>query len=241
MRIRTITLFALLLVVTLIGCAATKQARSVDKMGFLKDLYPLMHDGKDLEALLVYRNPKIATIPRGTYKKFMLDPVLVFRGSESKMKGIPQQDAQLVADTFYALIYQELSKDNEMVAQPGPNTLRAQVAITHLEESMPTLDIVSSIPAPMNFLALGSTLKGITTGKPGFVGEAAIEVRVTDAQSGEVLWAAVDRRVGKKKLDAESFDSWADVYESLRYWAEQTRWRLCKERGQRTDCPQAKA
>jgi len=241
MRFFTVTLFSLLLVVALTGCASTKQARSVETVGFLKDLYPLMHDGKDLEALLVYRNPKIATIPRGTYKKFMLDPVLVFRSTQSKMKGIPQEEAQLMADTFYALIYQELSKDNEMVAQPGPSTLRAQVGITHLEESMPALDIVSSVPAPMNFLALGSTIKGITTGKPGFVGEAAIEVRVTDAQTGEVLWAAVDRRVGKKKLDAESFDSWADVYESLRYWAEQTRWRLCKERGQRTDCPQARA
>lgn len=241
MRFQTVTLFALLLVVALTGCAATKQARSVEKMGFLKDLYPLMQDGKDLEALLIYRNPKVAAIPKGTYTKFMLDPVLVFRGSESKMKGVSQQEGQLMADTFYALIYQELSKDYEMVSQPGANTLRAQVAITHLEESMPALDIVSSVPAPMNFLALGSTIKAVTTGKPGFVGEAAIEVRLTDAQTGDVLGAVVDRRVGKKKLDAESFDSWADVYESLRYWAEQTRWRLCKERGQRTDCPKAKA
>ncbi|MGH7164643.1 MAG: DUF3313 domain-containing protein, partial [Nitrospiraceae bacterium] len=185
--------------------------------------------------------PKVATIPKGTYRKFMLDPVLVFRGSQSKMKGISQQEAQLMADTFYALIYQELSKDYEMVAKPEPNTLRGQVAITNLEESYPALDIVSSIPAPMNFLALGSTIKNLSTGKPGFVGEAAIEVRLTDAQTGEVLGAVVDRRVGKKKLDAESFDSWADVYESMRYWAEQTRWRLCKERGQRTDCPKAKA
>src|SRR5574341_958695 len=114
MRYPTVTLFALLLMVALTGCAETKQARNVHKMGFLKDLYPLMQDGKDWEALLIYRNPKVDTIPKGTYRKFLLDPVLVFRGPESKMKGISQQHAQLMADTFYALIYQELSKDYEM-------------------------------------------------------------------------------------------------------------------------------
>lgn len=237
--LRNITMLALALILS--GCAATKQARDVERSGFLKDLYPLMQDGEKYEALLVYRNPKVAAIPRGTYTKFMLDPVLVFRGAEAKMKGVPQEQAQAIADTFYALIYQELSKDYEMVTKPGPNTLRGQVAITNLDESYPALDVISTIPAPMNVLAMGSLLKNVTTGKPGFVGEAAIETKITDAVTGGVLGAAVDRRVGKKQLSPESFNSWDDVYQALRYWAEQARWRLCMERGQRTDCPRPKA
>ena len=105
------------------------------------------------ESLLSYKNPRVAQIPPNTYKKFMLDPVLIFRGPHSKMEGISQHQAQLMADTFYALIYQEVSKDYEMVGKPGPDTLRAQVAITHLEESWPMLDVVSTIPAPMNAFA----------------------------------------------------------------------------------------
>ena len=66
------------------------------------------------------------------------------------------------------------------------------------------LDVISGIPAPMNALAAGSMLKNVATGKPAFTGEAVIEAKVTDAQTGEVLRAAVDRRVGTKKLDAES-------------------------------------
>jgi len=225
----------------LVGCAATKQARSVERSGFMPELSPLMHKGAEGETLLLYRNPKVDSIRRGTYTKFMLDPVLVYRGPQTKMKGIPQDQAQLMADTFYALIYQELSKDYEMVRQPGPNTIRGQVAISHLEESMPVLDVVSSIPAPMNVFAAGSLLKTIATGKPAFTGEAAIEAKLTDAQTGEVLGASVDRRVGKKKLDAESFNSWADVYEAMRYWSEQARYRLCSERGQSADCPKPKA
>jgi hypothetical protein len=231
------------MVLFLFGCAATKQARTVERLGFLKDLYPMMSEGNENagESLLIYKSPRVALIPPNTYTKFMLDPVLIFRGPESKMHGIPQDQAQLMADTFYALIYQEVSKDYEMVDKPGPNTLRTQIAITHLEQSWPMLDVVSGIPAPMNALAAGSLLKTVATGKPAFTGEAVIEAKVSDAQTGEVLRAAVDRRVGTKKLDADSFNSWADVYESLRYWAENGRYQLCVARQLLTNCPKPRA
>ena len=239
---RLLMILVLGAILTNAACAATKQARTVERLGFLKDLYPKMVEGNEDagESLLIYRNPRVAQIPPNTYKKFMLDPVLIFRGPHSKMEGISQEQAQLMADTFYALIYQEVSKDYEMVDKPGADTLRAQVAMTHLEESWPMLDVVSSIPAPMNFLAAGSLLKTVATGKPAFKGEAVIEAKVTDSQTGEVLRAGVDRRVGKKRLSAESFDSWADVYESLRYWAENGRYQLCKARREQ-DCPKPRA
>ena len=233
----------LAMVLLLYGCPATKQARTVERLGFLKDLYPVMTEGNESagESLLIYKNPKAAQLPPNSYTKILLDPVLIFRGPESKMRGISQAQAQLMADTFYALIYQELSKDFEMVDKPGPGTLRAQVAMTHLEESWPMLDVVSAVPAPMNALAAGSLLKTAATGKPAFTGEAVIEAKVSDAQTGEVLRAMVDRRVGTKKLDAESFNSWSDVYESLRYWAENGRYHLCKARQLRPDCPKPRA
>src|SRR5690348_15582033 len=82
-------LFFLLMAALLISaaCADTKQARTVDRLGFLKDLYPKMVDGNEDagESLLIYKSPRIAQIPPNTYKKFMLDPVLVFRGPHSKM------------------------------------------------------------------------------------------------------------------------------------------------------------
>jgi hypothetical protein len=231
------------LALSISGCAATKQARTVERLGFLKDLYPRMTEGDEHagESLLIYKNPKVPDIPPNSYTKIMLDPVLFFRGPQSKMQGISQHQAQLMADTFYAVIYQEVSKDYEMVDKPGPSTLRVQVAMTHLEESWPMLDVVSSIPAPMNALAAGSLLKNVATGKPAFKGEAVIEAKVMDAQTGEVLRAIVDRRVGTKRLHAESFNSWSDVYESLRYWAENGRYQLCKARGLLTDCPKPRA
>ncbi|SLM48688.1 putative Lipoprotein [Nitrospira japonica] len=218
-----------ILVVTLLAaCSPTKQARSVDTSGFLGPIYPLMHKGEDGEALLLYKNPKVATIPRGTYKKMLLDHVQVW--------GPPTTDpdrqarAQKIADLLYTLAYDSMSQDYEMASEPGPGVLHAQVAITRADPAYVVLRAVSTIPAPMNAFAVASMLKNIGTGKPLFVGDASLELKLSDSQTGEVLAASADRRVGNKRLDADSFDSWDDVHKALAYWVEKARYRLCQER-----------
>ena len=210
------------------ACSPTKQARSVETSGFLGTLYPLMHKGDEGEALLIYKNPKLAAIPRGTYKKMILDHAEVW--SEPTTDPARQAQAQKVADLFYALTYQSLSKDYEMVSAPGPGTLHVQIAITRADPAYVILRAVSTVPAPMNAFAVASMVKNLGTGKPLFVGDASIEARISDSESGEILGATADRRVGKKRLDADSFDSWDDVHKALEYWAEKGRYRLCQER-----------
>jgi Protein of unknown function (DUF3313) len=220
----------LVMIALLVGCASTKQARSMEQSGFLGDLYPLMEKGKEGEALLVYKSPRVALIPRGTYKKMLLEPVTMWGPPAAERNTAPQKEIQAVADMLYSLMYQSLSKDYEMVSTPSPNTLRIQAAITRADQSYVVLRAVSTIPAPMNVLALGSLLKDLGTGKPLFVGEASIEGKISDAATGEILGASADRRVGKRHLDSKSFDSWDDVHQTLAFWAEQVRYRLCKER-----------
>jgi hypothetical protein len=82
-------------------------------------------------------------------------------------------------------------------------------------------------------------LANLGTGKPLFVGDASIEGKISDARAGEILGAGADRRVGNKRLDADSFDSWDDVYKTLAIWADMVRYRLCSERGG-TDCVKPK-
>jgi hypothetical protein len=218
----------------LVGCAATKQARTMEKSGFLGDVYPLMHKGGNGEALLIYKNPRVAEIPRGTYRKMLLEPVTIWGPAAAEQNASRQKDLHDVADLLYALTYDNLSKDYEMVSAPGPNTLRIQAAMTRADQSYVVLRAVSTIPAPMNVLALGTLLKDLGTGKPLFVGEASIEMKISDSETGEILAASADRRVGKRHLDSKSFDSWDDVHKTLAFWAEQLRYRLCKERGEST-------
>ncbi len=219
------------------GCAPTKQARSVETSGFLGDLYPLMHKGSEGEALLVYKNPRVALIPRGTYTKILLDHAQVW--GPPTTDATRQKEAQHVADLLYGLAYLSLSKDYAMVSEPGPNTLHIQAAITRADPAYVVLRAISTVPAPMNALALASVLKNLGTGKPLFVGEASIEVKLSDARTGEILGAGADRRVGNKRLDADSFDSWDDVFKTLAIWSDMLRYRLCHERGG-TNCVRPK-
>ena len=210
------------------SCHPTKQARSVETSGFLGDLYPLMHKGNEGEALLLYRSPNVDRIPSGTYRKMWLDRAEIWAEPTSDPAKLAQ--SQNVANLLYALTYQSLAKDYEMVEQPGPGTLHIQAAITRADPAYVVLRAVSTIPAPMNALAVASALKNLGTGKPLFVGDASLEVKLSDSMTQEVLGASADRRVGNKRLDADSFDSWDDVHKALIYWSEKIRYRFCQER-----------
>ena len=203
------------------GCARTRQATTADKTGFLGD-YSKLQKGKAGEEVLYYKNPKAHW---AGYDKLLLDPVTVWRGEQSKNEGIPEQDIQTMIDNFYGMLRNELAKDYKLVTEPQAGALRLQVAITKLEESWETLDAVSNILPPMIVI---SETKKYTTGKPAFVGDAAIEIKVTDAPTRELLFAGVDRRVGGKSLAKP--DSWDDVNAIMLHWSQKARFRLCKFR-----------
>ena len=213
----------------LTGCAASQQAREVQQSGFLGEDYALLRPGEEGQALLVYRNPDARW---SSYDKIKLVPVTIWAGEESDFEDFTQPQRQELADTLYTMVAEELSQDFEMVDEPGPGVLQVQVAITDAQASNPTMDTISTV-LPQALLL--SQAKGLVTGKPGFVGEASAEVRATDGQTGELVAAGVDRRVGGKSVSGAPTDSWDDVREAYRYWAKQLRYRLCTERGA-TDC-----
>jgi hypothetical protein len=230
MRNRNRALIALAAATTLLaGCAASQQARDVTESGFLGKDSALLRPGKEGEALLAYVDPDA---PWTSYEKIKLDPVTIWAGKGSGFEDFSKPDRQTLADTFYTILTEELSKDFQMVDELGPGVLHLQVAITDAQTSNPTMDTISTI-VPQALLL--SEAKGLITGKPGFVGEASAEVRATDGQTGALVGAAIDRRVGGKSITGAPTDSWDDVREAYRYWAKQVRYRLCTERGS-ADC-----
>ncbi len=117
-----------------------------------------------------------------------------------------------------------------MVSLPQPGALRLSIAFTQLSDRNVTLDTVSTyVPQ----LRLVSEAKNVITGKPSFVGEVAFEGRLTDADTGELLGAAVDKRVGGKTI--KNMDDWVDVKKAIDYWVEGFAYSLCKLR-EGTDC-----
>jgi len=220
-----------MLVVT--GCAATQEARSAEKSGFLGD-YSLLKEGErslvsggsaENTALWVYKNP--ATDWR-KYRKIILDPVTVWMsGKDSQLKDVSVEDRQRLAAMLWSKLDEQLRKDYQMTSQPGPDVLRIQAAITEAGESNAILDTVTSI-IPQTRLLSGMVSMG--RGVSLFTGSASVEMKITDTETGALLAAAVDRRGGTKSLRGVT-DSWHDVDEAYRFWAEKLRYRACQWRG----------
>jgi hypothetical protein len=223
-------IFLLMLVVT--GCATTQEAKSVEKSGFLGD-YSLLKEGQrsafaqgaENQALLVYKNP---AADWRKYKKVQLDPVTVWTsGKDSQLKDVSVEDRQRLSALLWSKMDESLRKDYVMTSQAGPDVLRIQVAITEAGESNAFLDTVTSIVPQTRLL---SGMKSLATGVSAFTGSASVELKATDSDSGTILVEAVDRRGGTKSLSGVT-NSWNDVEEAYRFWAEKMRYRLCQWRG----------
>jgi hypothetical protein len=214
----------------LAGCAATQHGKSVEKSGFLGD-YSMLRKGEtstmgeDPEALLVYRNPKANW---KKYTKIILDPVTLWVGTkDSQLKDVPIEDRQRLGNLLWAKLDENLRKDYEMTSQPGPDVMRFQAALTEAGKSNVALDTITSIVPQARVLG---GAKGMVTGVSAFTGSASAEMKITDTETGELLAAGVDRRGGTKSLSGVT-NSWNDVEEAFRFWAEKVRWRLCQGRG----------
>lgn len=216
-------LMAILAVALLAGCATSQQAPPAQYSGFLDD-YSILRPGVEGEVGLIYQYPLSNW---ASFKQVIVEPVMVILPPGIGEKELPQADRQRLATNFWVLLRQELGKDYRIVDKPGPNTLRVQAALTNIEKSSAVGDIVTSI-VPVG-LAISKS-KEFMTGKPAFVGEVSLEGKITDAQTGTLLAAAVDRRVGGKSIKG-STDSWDDTNKSLELWSKRIRFRLCQWSG----------
>jgi len=215
------------------GCAATQEAKSVEKSGFLGD-YSLLKEGErsavsggsaENTALLVYKNPAAQW---RKYKKIQLDPVTIWMSQkDSQLKDVPVEDRQRLAGLLWKHLDEQLRKDYEMTSQGGPDVLRIQAAITEAGESSAFMDTVTSVIPQTRML---SGMKSLATGVSLFTGSASVEFKVTDTENGTILAEGVDRRGGTKSLSGVT-NSWNDVEEAYRFWAEKARYRLCQWRG----------
>jgi hypothetical protein len=222
----------LVLMVVVTGCASTQEAKSVEKSGFLADYSRLkegqrstFRQGAENQAMLFYKNP---AADFSKYRKIWLDPVTVWMSQkDSQLKEVSVEDRQRMAALLWSKIDEQLRKDYEMVSQPGPDVLRFQVAITEAGESSVTMDIVTSIIPQTKLL---SGMKSLATGVSAFTGSASVEARATDSATGMILFEGVDRRGGTKSMSGMT-NSWNDVEEAYRFWAEKIRYRACQWRG----------
>ncbi len=214
-----------LLLSAMTACASTQQATTVVRSGFLDDYSILQNGAGNNEALLRYVNP---TADWKHYTKVMIDPVQLWMGEGSSLRDIPREERIRLTSLLLGKIQNALLADYRVVREAGPHVMRIRVALTEAEASNTVLDTISSV-LPTGYVISGT--KSLATGTGTFVGSASVEAKITDAERGTLLAAAVDRRGGAKSLSGVT-SQWNDVEESFQYWASTLRYRLCQWRGE---------
>jgi hypothetical protein len=214
----------LLAMVVSAGCAETRHAMSVDKSGFLgEEVYAEMTKGDEskFQPALRFRDD---TLFSKDITKIILDPIFLYRQPQHMGGGNSNQNAQMLLNYFYNKLYLAMSKHFEIVDEPGPGTMRWQIALTDYEQSWVALDMVSTVVPQLRVI---SEIKWLATDKPSFVGGVQAELKISESQTGKVIAAAVDRRVGSKTL-SKGTDSWDDVKNAMDFWALQAAYRACR-------------
>ncbi len=224
-RMKAAGMFVMLVVAALQfgGCAVgSYQARSVDIKNSPLVNPDLLVKGTDDQALYRYANP---SADFRKYDKIMLDPVLVMK--DGVLDKDEMADYQKLANNAYVYLTKELEKDYRIVQSPEPGTLRIQAAIIDADSTKPVRNTLSTLMP----IGIGiSLVKYSATGKQSGVGEITSEMKITDAESGELLGAALDRRVGGKEI-SEMWSKWRNADDALQYWAKRMSFALCEARG----------
>lgn len=223
MKMAAILLMVVGFALQLGGCGVgSYQARSLDVNESPLVNPDILVKGSDDQALYRYVSPK-ADIKQ--YTKMMIDPVLVYKYAELDKDEL--ENYQKLANNAYVYLTKELEKDYQIVKFPEPGTLRIQMAVVDADSSKPVRNTLSTV-VPVG-MAL-SLVKYSATGKQTGVGEITLQMKMTDANTGELLGAALDRRVGGKEL-TKLWSGWHNADDALQYWAKLISFRLCEMRG----------
>jgi len=224
-----VVLFALVAPL-LVGCAPSLQARKVDLTKSVLVDPSILEKGTEGQPLYRYVKPNVDW---KKYTQVVIDPVIVYQ--EAAMDAEMRENYQTLANNAFVFLTKELGKEVSVVTAPGPGTFRVQLAIVSAEKSGAVTNFMTTIVPVGMVLSAG---KYAFTGKPLGVGEITVEMRITDASTGDLLAAALDKRVGGKQLRGV-FTVWQDADSALQYWAELLRYRLCQFRGG-ADCEKVK-
>ena len=180
--------------------------------GFLGNDYSLLTppaEGGDQKAMLRYVNPSANW---SSYNKIMIAPVTYWAADDSKVSGA---DQQALCNYTYTVLVKDLGKNFVIVDQPGPGVIKVSAALTDATSATPGLRSISVIVPQARAL---SVIKMAATGTYLFVGSAQGALKVNDSTSGQLLAAAVDKRVGGASITNVTVFQWGDAENAIDYW-----------------------
>jgi hypothetical protein len=218
-------LFVLLIGLLLAGCSQTaapepnliqratgETPAAPPPTGFLGNDYSLLTppaEKTDQKAMLRYVNPNANW---GSYNKIMIAPVTYWAADDSTLSAA---DQQALCNYMYGVLTQDVAKTFVIVDQPGPGVIKLSAALTDATSAVPVLRSVSVVVPQARALSL---IKMAATGTYAFVGSAQGAIKLNDSMSGQLLAAAVDKRVGGTAVTNVTVWQWGDAEHAMDYW-----------------------
>jgi hypothetical protein len=214
------------------GCASTLQAKPEHQTGSMNHT---VEPGSSSDAVIPHVHAQ-AKVDWSAYDKIILKPVSIWDGA---LSGSEQEtDLTGLANIFYEMLYERLSKDYDVIAHSAEGAMVIQATLIHAEPSWVAPAFLTKVSWQLQAL---NRVWTYFRGKPAFAGEITVEFTVRDSMTGGRLFAGTDRRVGGQNLfDKEVFNRWGDVQNSLQFWTEQSAYQLCLAR-RKTNCTPPKA
>jgi len=217
-------IMALAVIATLGACAETKQV-AMEQPAPASAALPepaLLQKGTTGEVDQVYLNPSARW---ASYTKVILDPVTIWTGPDSDMAKAPPAEQKALADAFYTELHTAVAKRCEVVIEPSAGTMRWHIALVDATSADPFLNTLSTYEPHVHLLDVAAGY-AFDHGVAYWVGEARAEGYARDATTGTLLWEGADERAGTKAWGRDTFNSWDDVDNAFKAWAEQFARRL---------------
>jgi hypothetical protein len=108
--------------------------------GVLSD-YSKLEPSAQFASILMYRDD--AAVRKG-YSKLLFRPVAVWRGSDERLKDIPEADLQYLADSLYRAMAARLGSGFKLVSEPTPGALEIRLALTLVVDPKAPVDFFST-------------------------------------------------------------------------------------------------
>jgi hypothetical protein len=199
-----------------------ESGQSAAANGFFGSNVSLLQPGQEGQAAMVYFNPNVQW---NQYNKILLEPVQFW---DSDNSTVSPTDQHMLTAYAYNKLQQELEKNFTLVDQGGPGVLVLQAALVNASAATPGLRSVSVVVPQLRII---NAAQSLATGSYAFVGNAEGMLKVTDAVSGQLLAAAIDKRAGGIAFSSAAQWKWGDAENAMNYWAKRIDNRLLQLQG----------
>jgi hypothetical protein len=164
-----------------------------------------------------------------SYNKVMLDDVVFFIDQDAEYKGIEAKELANLGEAFHKAFTINLAGATEFTDKPGPGVMRIRLAVTNLQPSNSLTGTVTTV-VPVG-LALSMISRGVTGSHIG-MGSVSVEAELLDSQSGEVLAAMIDEKMGEKHKLLKGTSKWGHVIDIFNKWGQTFRARWDRRMGE---------